>query len=240
MSNNGHPGLINYLDDLIQCDLPSKIDHSYEFLLHLLQQSGLPISAKKLVPPTTAAVCLGILVDTVARIISVPSEKLQKIVQMCHHWTYKCYCTKQELQSLLGMLLYITKCIKPARYFLNRMLQLLKNNHNNTFIQLNSEFASDLDWFNTFLCDYNGVTFYDNKPGFAVIELDACLVGFGGVYDTMVYHLPIPMGFQKYNIAQLELLNILVALKVWASYWVDKKIFIKCDNMAAVEVIQMG
>ena len=97
MSNNGHPGLINYLDDLIQCDIPSKIDHAYEFLLHLLQQSGLPISAKKLVPPTTAAVCLGILVDTVAKIISVPSEKFQKIVQMCHHWTYKRYCTKQEL-----------------------------------------------------------------------------------------------------------------------------------------------
>ena len=36
--------------------------------------------------------------------------------------------TKSELQSLLGLLLYITKCVKPARFFLNRMLQLLRDN----------------------------------------------------------------------------------------------------------------
>ena len=93
------------------------------------------------------------------------------------------------------------------------MLQLLRNNHDNSFIQLNSQFAADLNWFNT-LCDFNGIIFYDNKPVFAVIELDAYLVGVGGVYDNMVYHLPVPMFFRQYNIGQLELLNISVALKI--------------------------
>ena len=44
----------------------------------------------------------------------------------------------------------------------------------------------------TFLFDFNGVTFYDNKPVFATIELDVCLTGFGGIFDNMVHHLPIP------------------------------------------------
>ena len=106
MSNNGNPGLIIFFDNLIQCYLPYKIDHLYQFLLNLLQQLGLPISHNRLVPPTISAVCLGILVDIVARTISVPPEKLKKYVEMCHHLTYKQYCTKQELQSLLGILLY--------------------------------------------------------------------------------------------------------------------------------------
>ena len=69
--------------------------------------------------------------DTVNRTISIPVNKLQKICQMCNVWSDKRMVTKNELQSLLGLLLYITKYVRPARYFLNRMLQLLRENHNN-------------------------------------------------------------------------------------------------------------
>ena len=36
------------------------------------------------------------------------------------------------------------------------------------------------------------------------------------------------------------MINILVALKLWAYQWKDKKIRIKCDNMAVVEVLTLG
>ena len=35
--------------------------------------------------------------------------------------------------------------------------------------------------------------------------------------DTMVYALPTPLGFNNYNIAHLEVLNIVVACKMWAN-----------------------
>ena len=59
------------------------------------------------------------------------------------------------------------------------------------------------------------------------------------VFGNMVYHLAIPRNFINYNIAHLELLNILVALKVWAYHWANKKIYIKCDNLTSVEVLKM-
>ena len=55
---------------------------------------------------------------------------MKSIEKICKNWTHKMVCTKQELQSLLGTLLYITKCVKPARYFLNRMLQPLRDSYN--------------------------------------------------------------------------------------------------------------
>ena len=55
--------------------------------------------------------------------------KLAEIVEMCKSWLSKTYCSKRQLQSLLGSLLYISKCVKPAHFFLNRMLALLRNNH---------------------------------------------------------------------------------------------------------------
>ena len=38
MAKYGHPYLSNYIDDLIYCGLPSKIDSAYQFLLNLLQK----------------------------------------------------------------------------------------------------------------------------------------------------------------------------------------------------------
>ena len=36
------------------------------------------------------------------------------------------------------------------------------------------------------------------------------------------------------------MINILVTLKVWAYQWRDKKIRVKCDNMAVVELLTSG
>ena len=44
----------------------------------------------------------------------------------------------------------------------------------------------------------------------------------------------------KYTIVHLEILNIVVAAKIWANHWANKKIQIFCDNMAVVEVLTTG
>ena len=66
--------------------LPSKVHHSYSRLQDLLQQLGLTVSQKKLVPPTTKVVCLGILVNTK---VSIPSENLAVIKELCLQWSTK-------------------------------------------------------------------------------------------------------------------------------------------------------
>ena len=120
------------------------------------------------------------------------------------------------------------------------MLHLLRNNHDCRIINLDRDFHQDLNWFVTFLTQYNGVTFYDNQEVQETIVLDACLQGLGGAFHNEVYALPIPLGFKDYDIVHLEILNIVVALKIWANKWKDKKIEIKCDNMAVVDVIRSG
>ena len=41
------PNLSNYIDDLIYCGLPSKIDSAYQVLTELFRELGLDISEKK-------------------------------------------------------------------------------------------------------------------------------------------------------------------------------------------------
>ena len=135
---------------------------------------------------------------------------------------------------------YTHMCVKPACYFLNRMLQTLRSNCGNASIKLDAGFHRDLRWFDRFLPLYNGVSLYDHKTCDHQVHLDACLQGLGGVWQNYVYHLPISYGYKGLNIAHLEMVNILVALKVFCRQWTKKCVLIHCGNQAVVYVLQSG
>ena len=116
-----------------------------------------------MVPRNNQVTCLGVKIDTENGSVSIPSEKIQAISSMVTECQSKKSCTKRQLQSLLGHLLYIHKCVKPARFFLNRMLELLRNAHNATHIRLTPAFYRDLRWFKNFLPNFIGVPLYDHK-----------------------------------------------------------------------------
>ena len=108
---------MNYIDGVIGFGTVSTATPSYDALFQLLQKLGFDISMKKLVPPCTKAICLGVEIDTENFTVSVPQEKLENILKTCELWTNKNKCNKKELQSLLGSLLYISKCVKSSRFF---------------------------------------------------------------------------------------------------------------------------
>ena len=72
------------------------------------------------------------------------------------------------------------------------------------------------------------------------MELDACLTGMGGVCGNYVYHLKIERGYGNLNIVHLEMLNILVALRIFGPQWTKQKLLMKCDNDAVVKVLNSG
>ena len=144
MTSKGH-SITNYIDDLIGHALPIQAHESFNTLTSLLQELTLQISSKKLISPTTGAVCLGIEVDTVNFTLAIPQEKLTEIGSTCDLWATKDTCSKRDLQSLLGQLLYISKCVRASRPFLNRMLDLLRASDKQDLIHLTVPFKQDLN-----------------------------------------------------------------------------------------------
>ena len=230
--------VIDYIDDYVGVGIPGIAHESYNHLVDLMHSLGLTISEKKLVPPSTQVVCLGVLIDTECGTISISDDKLTQICDTIKQWQRK--CTKRQLQIILGLLLYVHKCVKPARVFLNRMLDLLRASHNNNQISLTDDFKRDLAWFEKFLSTYNGVNLYDHKPIHETLELDACLTSLGGRVQNCVYHLPLEKGYQGFTIVHLEMVNILVAIRLFASRWSGRKILVRCDNQAVFAVLKPG
>ena len=128
--------VIDYIDDYVGLGIPDIAHASYDCLFHLMKGLGLTISDKKLVAPSTKVVCLGVLINTEEGTVSIPPEKLRQIIDTVRQWLTKVSCTKRQLQSILGLLLYVHKCVKPARVFLNRMLAILRSSHDSQKINL--------------------------------------------------------------------------------------------------------
>ena len=78
---------------------------------------------------------------------------------------------------------------------------------------------------------------YSHKQCDHTVELNACITGIGGVWNNYVYYLPILLNYLNLTIVHLEMLNILVAVHAFAAHWSHKKVLIKCDNAAVVQVL---
>ena len=179
-------------------------------------------------------------------ILSVDSDRLAETEGLLHTWLHKRTTTKSSLQSLVGKLVFVSKCVRQSRVFIARILRLLREvafNHHH--INLNSEYRKDIQWWCKFLHTYNGVSMITSNnwssPG-EVFTTDACLTGCGGICARYYFHEEFPevISIQRLDINSLELLIIVVALKLWGHLWHGLLLTVRCDNEVAVIALNSG
>ena len=241
MVSEGHSVDI-FIDDSMGIDIPHKATAAFVRQGQLFKELGMEEATEKDCPPATKQICLGIQLDSESMTKSVPPDKLSDITQELIKWSQKTSASKNELQQLLGRLLFIAKCVNGARLFLNRILDLMRQAPHTGVIPLSPGCLQDIAWFLEFCPFYNGVNVIQPKPldSHEQIECDACLTGLGGLFSAEYYHQEIPPQIQKLNlpIHNLECYNILIALRVWASQLRGRAVTIMCDNAASVSVLQ--
>ena len=112
--NNYHiPDLLHYLDDYItagptrssQCEQDlSIVSTSYAAL-------GLPLHPSKKVGHTTCMIPVSIKLDSVNQLAHLPTDKLTSLLDLLHQsFSYR-WCTKQQLQPLIGHLHHAAKVV---------------------------------------------------------------------------------------------------------------------------------
>ncbi len=231
-----------YLDDLIGVSSPEKGSEAFNSLGSLLEDLGLQENTKKACPPSTVQTVLGVEIDTDELTISVTSERIRELMELCDKWNRKWKTTKNELQSLLGKLCFVTKCVRQSRVFLNRMLETLRFMQQKKSVKLTSSFKKDVRWWMKFIDEFNGVSFIPasiwSEPD-VFFATDSCLHGCGGIAQYEYFHSSFPDYIKQQNlpIHQLELLAVLVGVRLWGARYAGCKIQIYCDNESAVTVI---
>ena len=234
--------VLNYLDDLMGVAPMDLARDSYDFFGGLLSRLGLTESSAK----ARVVSCLGVQFDTVNMTMSVPPSRLAEITSLLASWRIRKSCTKTALQSLVGKLMFVAKCVRQSQIFVSRILDVLRSIQSPTHhVRLTAEFRKDIRWWQLFLPLYNGVSVIPTSPWSAPVEVfatDACLSGCGGLSSTEYFHSPFPSFVSSVcsAIHHPELLTVMVAVRLWGQRWHGRRIQLFCDNDAVVSVINTG
>lgn len=209
---------------------------------------GVPLSTEKKVGPVTFLTFLGLDIDSVNQTIKVPTEKIDKAKEALFQLIQCKKITLKRLQALVGLLNFICKAIPAGRAFNRRFYDVMstaKKPHH--FIRVKSGLLEDakvwiyfLDNFNGTCC-FNDMHWVDNET----LELysDAsgnsdlgCGCYFQGRWA--VFHWPATWHSSIFtDITYLELVPIILAFCLWAYELKNKKIILRSDNNALVQII---
>lgn len=158
----GREGIVArmYLDDLITLspDKETAIMHHNQ-VLQLLEKLGLPVAIEKIQPPSRAVEWLGININTDDMTLSIPRAKIEETLQVVSKYRKRRSMSNKDLQSVVGRLVHIAKCVQPARLFISRLLEALRDAPKR-YVKVSSEMKQDFDWFTCFCRGWNGVALH--------------------------------------------------------------------------------
>ncbi len=233
-----------YIDDIVGvANTKKQAEEDLATAVALMEELGIQEATGKRSNPSRITTWLGIEFDTIQRTMRIPKNKIDECLNLTKEWLQKNDCSISQLRSLLGKFFHVASCCRVMRLFLNRLLDALRGAEKGKKIILDKEFKEDLRWIRRFLPSFNGVDFID-APLEHTKELvvDACLTGVGGTLGQLWYEAEIPRSLQEkaFTIAELEMLNILVAMRVFSKELRNCTIKIRSDNAASVLILQTG
>ena len=208
----------------------------------LMKELGLAEAAGKATPPDTTVVWIGVKFDTLKMTMEIPPEKRAEVLQEVTVWLQEKRISLRQLQKLLGKIFHATKCCQPARLFCNRLLDGLRVAYREGTISIGSDMRMDLFWLLSFLAKFNGQHLMRPQQPAHIITVDSCLTGGGGAWNQNMYKVQYPQTILDcgFHISQLEMYNLLLAVRWWQTQLKHKNVQLQCDNAATVAVLQAG
>ena len=235
-----HIPTVPYIDDTACAQQPADAWAGMACIKALFHELSLQDVEKENLPHTVMTwLCVNF--DTVNMTMSVPLLKIVDCLSTTHFWAQKSHDTKSEVRQYLGKLLHICECCPTLCLFVNRMLQTLRSVPEHGRIHLDPEFQADVQWILSYLPQYNGVQMIPDSPTLHVpLVVDSCLTGGGGHFGRHLYFTQYPHFILQctHSISDLEILNLVIAIRLWAPLLAGHVIKVLCDNSAMVSVVQ--
>ena len=229
-----------YLDDLVVvAPDPATAHLQYARVRALLKELGLPEAADKTQPPSTNIKWLGIDIDSHEMSLSIPADKVREVLECMERCKSARSLHRKQLQSLIGKLMHLAKCVPPARVFMSRNIEALSDMKGAHFTRVTPSIRADLEWFTQFAAAWNGKSLIPQGAPYRTIQVDACLTGIGATDGTLAYAGRIaPDDDPVANITEIEAANLVIALHTFITENDrGKHVKIECDNQATVQAL---
>ena len=215
-----------------------------ETLVRTFQTLGVPLEPSKLEGPETCLTFLGIEEDTAALQLRLPGDKLEKLKRQLK-WanSVRRSIPKGELESLVGLLQFATKVVRPGRLFLRR-LYALKNvgSQPDHLIRLNLPAKADILWWYIFVDSWNGISLlWDlglQKPNIRVYSDASGSWDCGAFCQSRWFQLQWTPRLAPLSIAVKEMIPVVIAAALFGHHWSGEIVEFVVDNAAVVAVLK--
>lgn len=250
MKYNGATEVHHYLDDFITIGPANspQCSNNLEIMLSTSDYIGFEVNDKKTTTPATTIQFLGFIIDSKNYEIRIADDRLNDILIELHTFLGRKMCSKRELLSLMGKLIFISRVVKSGRSFVRRIIDLSKRiKHLHHRVRLNRACRDDILWWSIFLPRWNGVCLIP-EPDWthnADIDLytDASDVAIGCYFARHWFVVTFSQHYaaiRHESINFRELFAITAALSTWGRCLKRKKVLLYCDNLSVVQILNSG
>ena len=244
---------INYLDDFMFITmLKALCDGQVNLFIAICNRINFPVSLDKTFYSSTCMVFLGLLIDTVAQLVMIPSEKIEKVIELLTNALAKVSgkITVKECQRICGFLNFLGRAIVPGRAFSRHLYSLtanpnLKPHHH---VRLTRETKKDLCMWLSFLdhpsvyarefMDFSNCLVADEILMFSDAAKNAKL-GYGCVCENLWMFGQWGDFIESENpsIAYLELYALTATVLKWIHRFSNRRVILFCDNQSIVQMV---
>lgn len=251
--------MVHYIDDFLLLESNrDKCQQALDRILALFAQLGLPVSREKLEDPSTLMVFLGVLFDTISMSMALEEKRLKAIEQQLAAWGKRTTASREELQSLIGVLAFAAKVVRSGRTFLRRMIDQLKRipawANSSTQYPLTEDFHRDVTWWVTFAREWNGKALMPpscvwsaDEPDCLEAFTDACVTGYGAICGPDWFagewteeENAAARRAERDSMPWKELHIIVRAAATWGPSWRGKHVMLRCDCQPVVQLWHKG
>ena len=118
---------VNYLDDFIVIGATlEEATWAQKVVIKILRYLGFYISWGKVTPPSQLCRYLGLDIDSIKMEIRLPKDKLEKLINLLNKYVGKSTISKNELESLGGLLAHCSHVVDGGRTHSRRFYDLYK------------------------------------------------------------------------------------------------------------------
>ena len=234
-----------YIDDtLIIAASKAECSANVHKVIRLLGDLGFKINLKKSqLDPVTQLTYLGFILDSSTMTISLPEDKIEKIISKCSQLHQSKIATIRQVAEISGLLVSAFPAVRYLQLFYRsveacKSLDISAGADYDDRVPITELARSDLLWVIENIRRYNGKLL--REPAFShSIESDASSFGWGARYNTNTTGGRWSIDEAKHHINYLELLAAFHALQCFAP--IRSRISLLTDNSTVVGYInKMG
>ena len=237
----------HYMDDYITLGPrdSSQCADNLDIMIDTCNDIGFALNPAKVIGPSSVLEYLGFILDTTKMEVRISRERLDRIYAELCVWHGRRKCTKRELLSLIGKLIFISKVVRSGRSFVRRLIEVSKRaKHLHHRIKLDRSAQEDITWWLLYLPSWNGISIFMDSYWSTNVDVqlftDASDIAVAGFFQGEWFTVSLDSRTKSMSINWRELYAIVIAIATWGQRLKGKQILIHCDNMSICHILKKG